>query len=109
MGEDQFLASTMVVPYIKGVQKNGVAACVKHYALNNQEVLRSTINVKVSDRALHEIYLPAFKAAVEEGDVWSIMGAYNKYQGEYCCENKTLLKSFSKFFNVTRRIKWYRK
>ncbi|MGB0975940.1 MAG: beta-glucosidase family protein [Prolixibacteraceae bacterium] len=90
MGEDPFLASVMVVPYIKGVQENKVAACVKHYALNNQEVLRSTINVKVSDRALHEIYLPAFKAAVEEGDVWSIMGAYNKYQGEYCCENKTL-------------------
>jgi beta-glucosidase len=63
----------MVVPYILGVQQNGVAACVKHYALNNQELWRGHINVEVSD----EIYLPAFKAAVEEG-VWSIMGSYNQ-------------------------------
>lgn len=90
MGEDPFLASTMVVPYIKGVQKNGVAACVKHYALNNQEHWRSTINVEVSDRALHEIYLPAFKAAVQEGDVWAIMGSYNKFRGQYATHHKTL-------------------
>ena len=77
MGEDPYLASVMVVPYIKGVQENGVAACVKHYALNNQEFNRHTTNVHLSDRALYEIYLPAFKAAVKKGGTWSIMGAYN--------------------------------
>ncbi|MDW5287232.1 beta-glucosidase [Formosa sp. PL04] len=90
MGEDPFLASTMVVPYVQGVQKNGVAACVKHYALNNQEHLRSVINVEVSDRALHEIYLPAFKAAVEDGGVWAIMGAYNQFRGQYTTHHETL-------------------
>ena len=82
----------MVVPYIKGVQENGVAACVKHYALNNQEFNRHTTNVQLSDRALYEIYLPAFKAAVQEGGTWSIMGSYNLYQGEHACHNKRLLK-----------------
>ena len=90
LGEDPFLASSLVVPYIKGVQENGVAACVKHYALNNQEVWRSDVDVEVSDRALHEIYLPAFKAAVQEGHVWSIMGGYNKVRGQYCCQNELL-------------------
>ncbi len=90
LGEDPFLASTMVVPYIKGVQKNGVAACVKHYALNNQEHWRNTINVEVSNRALHEIYLPAFKASVQEADVWAIMGAYNKFRGQYTTHHKLL-------------------
>ena len=90
MGEDPYLASKMVVPYVQGVQKNGVAACVKHYALNNQEHNRSTINVEVSDRALHEIYLPAFKAAVQEANVWAIMGAYNKFKGQYTTHHKTL-------------------
>ena len=71
MGEDPYLASRMVVPYIKGVQMNGVAACVKHFALNNQELWRNHINVQVSDRALYEIYLPAFEAAVKEGESWS--------------------------------------
>lgn len=80
MGEDPYLSATMVVPYIKGVQENGVAACVKHYALNNQEFNRHTTNVQLSDRALYEIYLPAFKAAVQEGGTWSIMGSYNLYQ-----------------------------
>ncbi|WP_203256374.1 beta-glucosidase family protein [Hyunsoonleella ulvae] len=92
LGEDPFLASKMVVPYIKGVQKNNVAACVKHYALNNQEHWRSTINVEVSDRALHEIYLPAFKAAVIEGGTWAIMGAYNKFRGTYATHNPILHK-----------------
>ncbi len=96
MGEDPFLASKMVVPYIQGVQQNGVAACVKHYALNNQELWRGHINVEVSDRALHEIYLPAFKAAVEEGKVWSIMGAYNQYKGQFCGHNSILLNSILK-------------
>ena len=92
MGEDPFLASVMVVPYIKGLQSNGVAACVKHYCLNNQEVNRHTTNVIVDDRALYEIYLPAFKAAVTEGDAWSIMGAYNLYQDQHLCHNsRTLL------------------
>ncbi|KGL63126.1 glycoside hydrolase family 3 C-terminal domain-containing protein [Polaribacter sp. Hel1_85] len=92
LGEDPFLASTMVVPYVKGVQKNGVAACVKHYVLNNQEHLRDKINVEVSDRALHEIYLPAFKAAVQKGKVWSLMGAYNKFRGQYTTHHKILNK-----------------
>ena len=96
MGEDPFLASKMVVPYIQGVQQNGVAACVKHYALNNQEVWRDKINVEVSDRALHEIYLPAFKAAVEEGKVWSIMGSYNQFRGQFCCHNDLLLNKILK-------------
>lgn len=90
MGEDPFLASKMVVPYIQGVQKNGVAACVKHYALNNQEHWRDKINVEVSNRALYEIYLPAFEASVKEGKVWSIMGSYNKFRGQYCCHNEIL-------------------
>ena len=96
MGEDPFLASKMVVPYIKGVQKNGVAACVKHYVLNNQEKWRMHINVEVSDRALHEIYLPAFKVAVEEGEAWSIMGAYNQFREQYCCHNELLLNKILK-------------
>ncbi|MCW0484533.1 beta-glucosidase family protein [Gaoshiqia sediminis] len=96
MGEDPYLASRMVVPYVQGVQDNGVAACVKHFALNNQEICRGEINVNVSDRALHEIYLPAFKAAVQEGEAWSIMGAYNKFRGEYCCHNDLLLNKILK-------------
>lgn len=96
MGEDPFLASTMVVPYIKGVQKNGVAACIKHFALNNQEHKRDLINVEVSDRALYEIYLPAFKAAVQKANVWAIMGAYNKFRGEYTTHHKLLTKKILK-------------
>ncbi len=91
MGEDPFLASQMVVPYIKGVQSNGVAACVKHYALNNQEIDRHTVNVIVDDRTLYEIYLPAFKAAVQEGGAWAIMGAYNQYRNQWACQNQYLL------------------
>jgi len=96
MGEDPYLASRMVVPYIQGVQSNGVAACVKHFALNNQEISRGEINVNVSDRALYEIYLPAFKAAVQEGKAWSIMGAYNKFRGEHCCHSNLLLNKILK-------------
>ena len=96
LGEDPFLASKMVVPYIQGVQKNGVAACVKHFALNNQERWRDVINVEVNDRALYEIYLPAFKAAVMEAGVWSIMGAYNKFRGQYACHNELLLNKILK-------------
>ena len=77
MGEDPYLASRMVVPYIQGVQSKGVSACVKHYCLNNDEECRHQVNVIVSDRALREIYLPAFEAAVKEGGTWGLMGAYN--------------------------------
>ena len=91
MGEDPYLAGQMVVPYIKGVQENGVAACVKHYAVNNQEFQRTQSNSVVDDRTLYEIYLPAFKAAVQEGNAWAIMGSYNLYNGQYNCHNKKLL------------------
>ena len=91
MGEDPYLTSQMVVPYIQGVQSNGVAACVKHFALNNQETDRDHVNVLVDDRTLHEIYLPGFKAAVKEGGAWSIMPGYNKYDGDHACENSVLL------------------
>ena len=96
MGEDPYLAGKMVVPYIQGVQQNGVAACVKHYALNNQEVNRHTTNVIVDDRALHEIYLPAFKAAVQEGKAWAIMGSYNLYKDQHGCHNQYLLNDILK-------------
>ena len=96
MGEDPYLSSIMVVPYIHGVQQSGVAACVKHFALNNQERWRGHIDVELSDRALYEIYLPAFKAAVVEGHAWSIMGSYNKFRGQHCCHNDLLLNKILK-------------
>ena len=96
MGEDPYLASRMVVPYVQGLQSKGVAACVKHYALNNDEEYRHQVNVIVSDRALHEIYLPAFKAAVQEGGAWSIMGAYNLYQNQHNCHNDKMLNQILK-------------
>ena len=96
LGEDPFLSSSMVVPYIQGVQENGVSACVKHFALNDQETWRDHIDVQVSDRALYEIYLPAFKAAVTKGKVWSVMGAYNKIRGQYACENELTLHKILK-------------
>lgn len=91
MGEDPYLASRMVVPYITGLQEKGVAACVKHFALNNQEHERYTTNVKVSDRALYEIYLPAFKAAVTEAKTIGIMPSYNLFENQQCGHNKRLL------------------
>ncbi len=96
MGEDSYLASVLVVPYIKGMQQNGVGASVKHFALNNQELWRGHINVNLSDRALHEIYLPAFKSAVIDGDSWIIMGAYNKIRGQHACHNEMLLNKILK-------------
>ena len=90
MGEDPFLAAKMCVPYIQELQKNGVAASVKHYALNNQEIWRGHIDVEVSDRALYEIYLPAFKAAVTRGGAWTIMGSYNKLRGTHATHHKLL-------------------
>ncbi len=95
MGEDPYLAAKMVVPYIKGLQSNGVAACLKHFALNNNEVNRHTSNVIVDDRALYEIYLPAFKEAVDSG-VWSVMGAYNLYKDQHLCHNRYILNDILK-------------
>lgn len=91
MSEDPKLASALVVPFIKGVQENDVAACVKHFACNVQETDRLMVDTVVDDRTLYEIYLPAFKAAVQEGGSYSLMGAYNMLNGTHCCENKQLL------------------
>ena len=96
MGEDPFLASAMVVPYIQGVQRNGVAACVKHFAVNDQETDRFNVEVKIDDRTLHEIHLPAFKAAVHDGEVWAVMGSYSIYKGQHCCHNQYLLRDLLK-------------
>lgn len=96
MGEDPYLASKMVVPYIKGLQSKGVAACVKHYALNNNEINRHTTNVIIDDRTLYEIYLPAFKAAVHEGGAWSVMAAYNLYGDEHLCHNNRMINDILK-------------
>ena len=91
MGEDPCLASEMVVPYVEGVQSVGVAACVKHFALNNQERFRHHANVRIDRRTLHELYLPAFKAALLRGGAWSVMAAYNLYQDQHLCNNAYLL------------------
>lgn len=96
MGEDPFLAGKMAVPYIQEVQKNGVAVCVKHYALNNQEANRHTYNAVIDDRTLYEIYLPAFRMAVQEGKAWSIMGSYNLYENVHACHNDRLLNKILK-------------
>ena len=96
MGEDPYLAAQLVVPYIKGVQEQGVAACVKHFAVNNQETRRTGTNSNVDDRTMYEIYLPAFKAAVQEGGAWAIMGSYNLWNGQYNCHNKRLLQDILK-------------
>ena len=96
LGEDPYLSSRMVVPYIHGLQNMGVSACVKHYALNNDEEYRHQVNVIVDDRTLHEIYLPAFKAAVTEGGAWAIMGAYNLYHNQHNCHNEILLNKILK-------------
>lgn len=96
MGEDPYLAGRMVVPYIKGAQANGVACCLKHFALNNQEIDRFAVEVNISERALREIYLPAFERAVKEAGVWTIMGSYNLWQGVHCCQNDTLLNGILK-------------
>ena len=96
MGEDPYLAGEMVVPYVIGVQENGVAVCVKHFALNNHEVNRHNTNVVVDDRTLYEIYLPAFKAAVQKGHAWSVMGSYNLYKGQHASHNEYLLNDILK-------------
>ena len=96
MSEDPYLISQMVVGYIRGVQSQGIAACVKHYLANNQETNRFTINVDMPERALHEIYLPGFKAAVQQGHVLTLMGAYNRFRGQYCTENAYLINNILK-------------
>lgn len=94
--EDPFLDKKLVVPYVVGVQENDVAACIKHYAANNQETNRGTVDVKMDERTLREIYLPAFEAAVTEGKAYSVMGAYNKFRGDYLCENAYMLNGILK-------------
>lgn len=96
MGEDPYLASRMVVPYVEGVQSNGVSVCVKHFALNNNEINRHTSNPIVDDRTLYEIYLPAFKAAAIEGKAWSFMGGYNLFRGEHASYNPILMNQILK-------------
>ena len=91
MSEDPYLAGELAVPLIQGIQESDVAACVKHFAVNNQETERLKVEVEVSVRALREIYLPAFEKAVKEGNSYSLMGAYNRYKGEHCCESQVLL------------------
>jgi beta-glucosidase len=91
LSEDPFLSSRLAVAYTRGVQENGVAVCIKHYALNNQENNRGTVNVIIGERAMHEIYLPPFRAAVEEADAYGVMAAYNKVNGWWCAENDILL------------------
>lgn len=94
--EDPYLNSRLAVPFVKGIQSQNVAACIKHFAVNNQEVDRGRVNVEIDERALREIYLPAFKASVIEGNAWAIMSAYNKIRGEYCSENNYLLNTILK-------------
>lgn len=91
MGEDPYLVSEMVVPLVHGIEENDVAACVKHFAVNNQETRRLDVDVDVSERALREIYLPGFEAAVRRGEAKGIMGAYNKLRGTHCCHHDYLL------------------
>ena len=96
MGEDPYLSGQMAVPYVRNVQNNGVAVCVKHFCLNNEETYRHTIDVDLSDRALYEIYLPAFKAAVTEGGAWSIMSSYNLFRGRHVTTNPAVLNDILK-------------
>ena len=96
MSEDPFLISKLVVPYIQGVQEQDVAACVKHFAANNQEFERFQVDIEMDERTLREIYLPGFKAAVKEGNVLTVMSAYNKFRGKWCSENSYLLSDILK-------------
>lgn len=91
LSEDPYLSSRITVGYVHGVQDNGVAACMKHFALNNQETNRGSVDVIVSPRAMREIYLPAFETGAVEGNAYGVMAAYNKINGYWCAENKQLL------------------
>ncbi len=92
MSEDPYMNSVLAVAYIKGLQSRDVACSVKHFAVNNQETNRTTVDVECSERALREIYLPAFKVAVQEGGALTVMAAYNKFRGEFCAENNYLVR-----------------
>lgn len=92
MSEDPYMNSVLAVAYIKGLQSRDVACSVKHFAVNNQETNRTTVDVECSERALREIYLPAFKAGVQEGGALTVMAAYNKFRGEFCAENNYLVR-----------------
>lgn len=96
LSEDPYLNTKLAVPAIKAIQSQHVAACVKHYAVNNQEVERGRVDVQIDERALQEIYLPAFKASILDANAWTIMSAYNKLRGEYCSENQYLLNTILK-------------
>jgi beta-glucosidase len=96
LGEDPFLTSRMAVHYIKGEQAQGVSSCAKHFVANNQEYQRNSINVEVDERALRELYLPAFHACVQEAGVLTVMGAYNQFRGRHCCESDLLLDKILK-------------
>jgi beta-glucosidase len=96
LSEDPFLNARLAVQSVKGMQSQNIAACVKHYALNNQEIERDRVSVEIDERAMQEIYLPAFKATITEGNAWTIMSAYNKLRGVYCSENEYLLKTILK-------------
>ena len=95
-GEDPYLAGRIAVGYVQGVQAQGVASCVKHFAGNNQERQRGSIDVEMDDRTMREIYLPPFKAAVQEGGALAVMAAYNKFRGQYCSQNDLLLNTILK-------------
>ncbi|MBZ5740042.1 glycoside hydrolase family 3 C-terminal domain-containing protein [Nocardioides mangrovi] len=90
-GEDPYLTSQMTVPFIEGIQDNPVIADAKHYALNDQETDRMTVDVRADERTMREIYLPPFEAAVKKADVGSVMCSYNQVGGAYACENPGLL------------------
>jgi beta-glucosidase len=96
MGEDPFLTAQMAVGYIQGAQAQGISSCAKHFVANNQETARNIIDVEMDERALREIYLPAFRAAVGQGHVWCVMGAYNQLRGQHCCHNDYLLNKILK-------------
>lgn len=96
MSEDPYLVAQMAPQYVKGVQEQDVATSVKHYVANNQEIDRSTINVEMNERALREIYLPGFKAAVRKGGALTVMGSYNKFRGQYATENEYLMNKVLK-------------
>jgi beta-glucosidase len=96
LGEDPFLSGVMASGYVRGAQSQDIASCAKHFALNNQEFERNRISVEVDERALREIYLPAFQAVVQNGGVWTVMGAYNQFRGQHCCQNDYLLNRILK-------------
>lgn len=96
LGEDPWLTSRIAVGYIRGAQAQGISSCAKHFAANNQETDRDTIDVEMDERTLREIYLPAFRAAVQEANVHCVMGAYNQFRGQHCCQNDYLLNQILK-------------